>query len=58
MFLFPVQEKVLEDPQFDCPGSDITTVIITRDVIEGKEPPKYELVADEPAPSQAAGNVG
>ena len=36
-----VQETLLLEPMFEVPGSDITTVILTEDVVMGKNEPFY-----------------
>ena len=39
--MFFSQEKILLDPMFEIPGSDIVDVIITDDVVRGKEEAHY-----------------
>ena len=36
-----VQETLLLEPMFEVPCSDITTVILTEDVVKGKNEPFY-----------------
>lgn len=36
-----MQEKILLDPMFEVPDSDITHVIINEDVIKGDKPAQY-----------------
>jgi hypothetical protein len=35
------QEKILLDPMFEIPGSDVMSVHITEDVVNGTSPPVY-----------------
>ena len=41
ILVFCLQETILLDPMFDVPGTDIVDVIITDEVIKGKEKPQY-----------------
>lgn len=36
-----IMEKILLDPMFEIPGSDITGVHISKDVVEGSAHPTY-----------------
>lgn len=36
-----IMEKILLDPMFDVPGSDVTTVLIDEDVVSGEKPAQY-----------------
>ena len=39
---YPQQEKLLLDPMFEVPGSDVTAVYIDDEVVRGRKPPRYE----------------
>lgn len=39
MYMF--QEKILLEPMFDVPGSDVTAVYISEDVVTGKKNAEY-----------------
>ena len=36
-----VMEEILEGPQFDVPGGSVRYVLVTEDVVNGKEAPLY-----------------
>lgn len=40
-FFFPEQEKLLLEPMFEVPHSDIMAVELDRDVVLGKSQPRY-----------------
>ena len=43
------QEKILLDPMFDVPGSDVKSVLVDEDVVRGEKPAQYirEAVSTE-----------
>ena len=45
-----LQETILLESMFDVPGSDISTVIITHDVVEGRKAAEYIREQREPTP--------
>ncbi|KAI0235898.1 ATP-dependent Clp protease ATP-binding subunit clpX-like, mitochondrial [Lamellibrachia satsuma] len=48
-----IMEKILLDPMFDVPGSDIVEVIITEGVVKDQEPAKYIHRPQESAPDES-----
>ncbi|XP_025077992.1 ATP-dependent Clp protease ATP-binding subunit clpX-like, mitochondrial, partial [Pomacea canaliculata] len=36
-----ILESILLEPMFEVPGSNISTVVVTEDVVKGKSPPRY-----------------
>lgn len=40
-FFFPKQEKLLLEPMFEVPHSDIMAVELDKDVVLGKSQPRY-----------------
>ena len=44
--LYPLQEKLLLDPMFEVPGSDVTAVYIDEEVVRGRKPPQYGYASD------------
>lgn len=43
-----IMEKILLDPMFEIPGSDITGVHISKDVVQGSAHPTYVRQGDKP----------
>ena len=41
MFPLVLQEKLLLEPMFEVPCSDIMAVELSRDVVQGKTEPRY-----------------
>lgn len=41
LFLSPPQEKLLLEPMFEVPHSDIMAVELNKDVVQGKSEPQY-----------------
>ena len=48
-----LQEKILLDPMFEVPGSDIVEVIISEGVVKDQEPAKYIRRPTESTPEVA-----
>ncbi|XP_050399871.1 ATP-dependent Clp protease ATP-binding subunit clpX-like, mitochondrial [Patella vulgata] len=42
-----ILENILLDAMFDVPGSDITSVVVDVDCVEGKKPPEYIRSVDD-----------
>jgi len=38
---FPLQEKVLLDPMYEAPGSDIVSIVVTQDAVAEGKPVDY-----------------
>ena len=36
-----IMERILLDPMFEVPGSDVVEVIITEDAVHGRQPAEY-----------------
>ena len=49
---FAKQERILLEPQFVVPDSDIQEVIINEGVIQGTESPQYVSREEQPAESE------
>jgi hypothetical protein len=47
IFIFIFQERLLLEPMFEVPGSNVKAVHIDEDTVRGKQTPRYEYHAEE-----------
>ena len=48
------QERLLLEPMFEVPGSNVKTVHIDEDTVLGKQPPRYEYHTDSDSSSSSS----